>query len=106
MEVMNKQQAEFETKMQEFDLSHETDIRFSSPKLDVCLCDDGASFTPLESGLEAILDPSLTTPFLVAPPSPNTLRDNTAFNMTLPAPPLPLAQSTEFELHYGKSCNL
>ena len=53
IETMNKQQVESENKMQEFDLSHETDLRFSSPKFDVCLCDDGASFTPLESKLEA-----------------------------------------------------
>ena len=84
--------------MREFDLSHKTDLRFSSPKHDVCLCDDGASFTPLESGLEAVLDPSLTTPSLVAPPLPSTLRDHTTFNMTLPDPPLPLAPSTGFEV--------
>jgi len=98
IETMNKQQAEFENKMRECNLSHETDLRFSSPKLDVCLCDDDASSTPLEFGLEAVVDPSLTTPSLVAPPSPSTLRGNTTFNMTLPAPPLPLAQSTEFEV--------
>ena len=60
--------------MREYDLSHETDLRFSSPKLDVCLCDDGASVPPLESGLETVLDPSLATLPLVAPSS--TLRDN------------------------------
>ena len=36
IEAMNKQQAEFDSKMREYDLSHETDFRFSSPKLDVC----------------------------------------------------------------------
>jgi len=77
--------------MQEFDLSHKTDLRFNSPELDVCLCDDGASFSPLESGLEVVLDPHLLTPSLVAPSSPSTLRDNTTFNMTLLDPPLPLA---------------
>ena len=61
---------EFEFKMREFDLSHETNLKFSSPKLDVCLCDDGAFFAPLESGLEAVLDPSLATLPLVAPFSP------------------------------------
>jgi len=90
IEIMNRQQAEFRNKMREFDLSHETDLRFSSPKLDVSLCDDGASFTPLESRLEVVLDRSLTIS-LVVPPSPSTLRDNTTFNMTLPDPPLPLA---------------
>ena len=74
-ETMNQQRVEFEIKMREFGLSHETGLRFSSPKLDVCLCDDGASFTPLETGLETVFDPSLTTPYLVAPPSPSTLRD-------------------------------
>jgi len=93
---MNKQQAEFENKMREFDLSHKTDLRFSSPKLDVCLC--GASFSPLESELEVVLDPSLLTPSLVAPSSPSTLRDNTTFNVTLLDPPLPLAQSMEFKV--------
>jgi len=78
-ETMNKQQVEFANKMREYDLLHETDLRFSSPKLDVCLCVDGASFSPLESGLEAVLDPPLTTASLVAPSSPSTLRDNTKF---------------------------
>jgi len=95
---MDKQRVEFEIKTREFDLSHETDLRFSSPKLDVCLCDDGASFPPLESGLDAIFDPSLVSLPLVAPSSPCILRDNTTFNMLLPDPPLPLAQSTEFEV--------
>ena len=90
-ETMNQQRVEFEIKMREFGLSHETGLRFSSPKLDVCLCDDGASLSPLESGLEAILDSSLATPPLVAPSSPITLRDNPTFNMLLPDPPLPLA---------------
>jgi len=98
IEIINKQQAEFENRMREFDLSHETNLRFSSRRLDVCLCDDGVSFTPLESGLEAILDPFLTTPSLVASSSPSTLRDNTIFNMTLPDQPLPLALSTDFKV--------
>jgi len=98
IETMNKQQTEFANRMREYDLSHETDLRFSSPKLDVYLCDDGASFSPLESGLEAVLDPPLTTLSLLFSPSPSTFRDNTTFNMTLSDPPLPLAQSTEFEM--------
>jgi len=98
IEAIDKQRVEFELKMREYDLSHETDLRFSSPKLDVCLCDDGASVPPLESRLEAVLDPSLTTLLLVAPSSPLTLRDNTTFNMRLPDSPLPLAQSTEFKV--------
>jgi len=98
IETIDKQRVELEIKMREFNLSHETDLRFRSPKLDVCLCDDGVSFPPLESGLEAILDPSLVTLSLVAPSSPYSLRDNTTFNMLLPDPPLPLAQSTEFEV--------
>ena len=84
--------------MREFDLSCKTNLRFSSPKLNVCLCDDGVSFPPLESGLEAVLDPSLPTLSLAAPSSPCTLRDNTTFNMRLPDSPFPLAQSTEFEV--------
>ena len=62
IETMKKQQAEFENKMREFDLSHKTDLKFSSPKHDVCLCDDGASFTPL-SGLEAVLNPNYSIPY-------------------------------------------
>ena len=98
IETMNKQQAEFANRMREYTLSHETDLRFSSPKLDVCLRNDGASFSPLEYGLEVVLDPPLTTPFFVAPPSPSTFRDNTMFIMTFPHPPFPWTQSTESEV--------
>jgi len=98
IEKMNKQQANFANKMREYDLSHETDLRFSSPKLDVCLCDDDASFSPLESGLEAVFDPPLITPSLVAPSSTSIFRDNTTLIMTFPDPPFPLTQSTEFEV--------
>ena len=84
--------------MREFDLSCKIDLRFSFPKLDVRLCDDGVSFPPLESGLEAVLDPPLATLPLVAPSSPITLRDNTTFNMLLLDPPLPSAQSMEFKV--------
>ena len=71
---------------------------FSFPKLDGYLCDDNASFPPLESELEEVLDPPLTTPSLVAPSLPSTLRDNTTLIMTFPDPPLPLAQPTEVEV--------
>ena len=98
IETMNEQEIEFVNKMREYDLSHETDLRFSSPKLDVCLCDNGASLSPLESGLEAVFDPSLCTLPLVAPSPPSILRDNTTFNMLFPDPSLPLAQSTEFKV--------
>jgi len=98
IEIMNQQRVEFEIKISEFDLSHETDLRFSFPKLDVCLCDDGASFSPLEFGLNVVLDRPLTTPSLVTPSLPSFLNNNTTFIMTLPNPPLPLTQSTEFEV--------
>jgi len=75
--------------MREYGLPHETNLRFSSPKLDVCLCDNGASFSPLDSELEVLLDPPLTTPSLVAPSSPSTCRDNTMLIMTFPDPPFP-----------------
>jgi len=39
IETMNEQQVEF--KMREYDLLHETGLRFSSTRLDVYLCDDG-----------------------------------------------------------------
>ena len=57
--------------MQEYDLSRETDLRFSSARLDVNFCDDGASFPPLEFRLEEVLDPPPTTLPFVAPSSFN-----------------------------------
>jgi len=63
--------------MREHKLSHETDLRFSCPRLDVNLCDDGTPFPALEFRLEEALDPPLTTLPLVAPSFPNILRDNT-----------------------------
>ena len=44
-------------------------VRFSSPRLDVNFCDDGASFPHLESGLEEVLNPPPTTLPFVAPSS-------------------------------------
>jgi len=35
IETINEQQVKFANKMWEYDLSHGTDLRFSSPKLDV-----------------------------------------------------------------------
>jgi len=55
----NEQQIEFTNKMQEYALSDETGLRFSSRRLDVNLCHDGASFHPLEFELEKVLDPPL-----------------------------------------------
>jgi len=74
--------------MREYDPSHETDLRFGSPKL------------------EAICSPSLTMPTLVASSSLSTLRGNTAFIMTLPNPPFPLAHSAKFEIGETFSINL
>jgi len=56
IETMNKQQANFANKIREYDMSYETDLKASSPKLNVCLTDDGVSFSPLEFGLEAVFD--------------------------------------------------
>jgi len=84
--------------MQEYDLLHETDLRFGSPRLDVYLCDDGVSFPSLESGLEAVLDPPLTTSSIVAPSFPSTFKSNTTLIMTFFDPPFSLAQSTEYEV--------
>ena len=65
IETINEQQIEFVKKMREYDLSHEIDLRFSSLRLDVSFCDDGKSFHPLESELEEVIDPPLTTlPFV------------------------------------------
>ena len=57
IEIMNEQQMKFANKMWEYDLSHETNLRFSSPRLDVGWCDDGASFPHVESILEELLYP-------------------------------------------------
>ena len=46
IETMNEQQIEFANKMLEYDLSPETNLSSSSHRLDVNLCDDGASFPP------------------------------------------------------------
>ena len=43
IETMNEEQIERANKMREYDLSPETDLRFSSPRFDVNMCDDGAS---------------------------------------------------------------
>jgi len=69
---------------------------FSSSRLYVYLCDDGASYPPIEFGLDVEFDPPLTTSSLVAPSSPSTLRDSNTFDITLLDRPLPLAQSMEF----------
>jgi len=101
IETMNKQQvefAEFVNELWEYDLSPETDLSSSASRLDVNLCDDGGSFPPLDSGLEGVLDPPLTTLLTVAPSFPNTLWGSTAFIMTFPDTPSPFVQSTEFEV--------
>jgi len=90
-ETMNEQQVEFANKMREYDLSYETDLRFSSFKLDVCLCDDGVSFPPLESEPEVLLNSPLTNLSLVPSFSPSTPRDKTIFIKTLTDPLFPVA---------------
>ena len=86
-EIMNKQQLKITNFMQKHDLSRETDPRFHSSKSDVNLCDDGEFFSTLESRLEEVFDPSLTTLPSVVPSSPNILRDNTASITTFPDSP-------------------
>jgi len=76
IEIINKQRLEFAQKMRERDLPHQTDLRFSSPRLGIYLCNDRASFAPLKSVLQALLDPPVTTSSLVAPSSPSTFRNN------------------------------
>ena len=95
---MNDQQIEFANYMWDYYLSHETDFRFSSPKLDVNLFDDDASFLTLESRLHKVLDPPLTTFFLVVPSVPSHLRDSTMFIMTFLHPHFPLAEPMKFEV--------
>ena len=62
------------------------------------MCDDGASFLTLESGLEEVPDPSFTTLHIIAPSLPHTVSNNTMLFMTFPNPSFPLAQLTEFEI--------
>jgi len=91
IETMNEQQIEFANKIQEYDLSPEPDLSSSSPRPDVNLCDDSTSFPPIESGLDEVLNPPLTTLLTVALSYPNTLRDSTAFIMTFLDTHSPLA---------------
>jgi len=98
METTNEQQISFANKIREYNLSHESDLRFSSSRLDVNLCDNGGSFPPLEFGLGEILDPPLTILPIVTPSSPSTFRKNAAFIMTFLDRPFPLAQSMKFEV--------
>jgi len=65
--------------MREHDVLCETNLRFRFPELDVSL-----------------FDPPSTTLPLVAPSSPNALRDNTTSITTFPDTPYPLTQSTGF----------
>ena len=71
---------------------------FSSLRLDVHLCDDGASFLTLKSGQEEVPDASLSILPSVAPSLPTTLKDNIVLFNTFPDPFFPLARSTESEL--------
>ena len=80
------------------DLSHETDLKLSSARLNVNLCDDGVSFLILESKLEEVLDCPLTILSLAAPSLPRTLRDNIALTLTFSDPTFPLAQSPKFKV--------
>jgi len=94
--------------MWECDLSHETDLKFSSARLDIYLCDDGTSFPPPEFELEATFDPLMLTPSFVAPSSPSAIMDNTMLTMSFFDPPFPLAQTTELEVGEtsGSSANV
>ena len=53
IETIDEQHIKIVNSMWEYDLSCETDFRFSSPELDVNFCDDGESFPPLESELDS-----------------------------------------------------
>jgi len=78
IETMNEEQIEFANKMREYDLSHKTDLAFSSLRLGVNLCDDSASFLTIKSEVQEVPDASLTTLPIVASSLSNTLKDNTA----------------------------
>ena len=67
-ETIDEQHIKIVNSMREYDLSRETDLRFSSTRLDVNFCDDGDRFPPLESGLEEVLDPPPTTYLLLLHP--------------------------------------
>ena len=67
IETIDEQNIKIANSIQEYDLSHERDFRFGSLRCDVNFCDNCASFPPLESGLEEVLDPPPTTLPFVAP---------------------------------------
>jgi len=69
LETIDEQHIRIFNSLREYDLSRETDLRFSSTRLDVTFCDDGESVPPLESGLEEVPDPPPTTLSFVAPSS-------------------------------------
>ena len=69
IETIDEQHITIINSMREYDLSRETNFRFSSTRLDVTFCDDGESFPPLESGLEDVPDPPPTILSFVAPSS-------------------------------------
>ena len=66
IETINGQHIAIANRMWEYDLSHETDLRFSSTRLAVDFCDDDVSSLLLESRLEEVFDPPPTTLSFVA----------------------------------------
>jgi len=97
IDTMNEQQMELVNKMWEQDLSYEADLKSSSPTLNVNLYDDGVSFPHLESELKEVLNPP-TSLLIIAPSSPSTFRNDTAFMMTFSDTSSPVAKLMEFEV--------
>jgi len=69
IETIDEKHIKIVNSMREYDLSRETDLRFSPTRLDVNFYNDGESFPPLVSGLEEVLDPPPTTLPSIAPSS-------------------------------------
>ena len=57
IETIDEQHIKIVNSKREYDLSRQTNLRFSSTGLNVNFSDDGESFPPLEFGLEEVLDP-------------------------------------------------
>ena len=98
IDVIDEQNAKFENSLREYDLSHETDLRFISARLDVNTCDDGVSFPPLESALKEVLDPPPTISPIVAPSLLSTLGDTTKDVLSLTISPLTVALYTKLKV--------
>ena len=107
IETRNERHEHFVSEMREFVSLHEIDPSLPIPKLECSLYDDYESSLPLESSvvddasltdLEEVFDPPLTYSPLVAPSFSRTPASTSISDLTLFAPPLPLALRTGLEM--------